>query len=307
MARPRSPVPRACPQPAGHPLAWARPAPRRDPPARSAPTEAATPSRRRPPTRSRHPQARRERDRRAHPPQPRPQHRAAQVPPTRKATPPDAPEHLPRSPRHPRTRATPPASGTISGCTSTPSWSASSSSPHCSSRRNGSTANAEAQQLRTAAATSSRPTPVTEENAPAHRASPSSGLDDRTITRPPSPSTAKRNSSTSAGSSVCASTATRPAATPFARTAATPAPIALSPNPPARPTQAAPAARPAVAAPNRAALTPMRPMLGTQVSVSSRASGGVANGVVPVATASLPGPPPATHGPGSGTSFIRPR
>jgi hypothetical protein len=197
------------------------------------------------------------------------------------------------------TRATPPASGTISGCTSTASSSASSPSPHSAARRTGSTANADAQQLLTAAATSSGPTPVTEENAPAHRPSPSSGLDDRTITRPPRLSTAARSSSTSPGSSDRPSAATRPAPTPFARMASTPAPIALFPKPTGT-THPGNTGNPArSAAPSRAALKPTVAVDGAgkgpaPVSAggfAGRASGGVANGVLPVATPSLPGHP----------------
>ena len=173
----------------------------------SAATEAATPSRRSPPTRSRRPQAPRKPARRPppHPPPSptrpaQPAHRPAHPPPTRKATPPDAPEAPStvtasrRGPGHaPRLR------NDLRLHQHAPVPAPPGSSPHPSSRRNGSTANAEAQQLRTAAATSSRPTPVTEENAPAHRPSPSSGLDDRTITRPPSASTAPRSSSVECG------------------------------------------------------------------------------------------------------------
>ncbi len=107
-----------------------------------------------------------------------------------------------------------------------PSSSASSGRPHASSRASGSTANAAAQQLRTAVTTSSGPTSATEVNAPAHRGSCSSGLDERTMTRPPRECTAARSSPASAGSGGQDSAARRAACGRPLRTAAAPARIA---------------------------------------------------------------------------------
>jgi hypothetical protein len=93
-----------------------------------------------------------------------------------------------------------------------PSSSASSGRPQDSSRASGSTANADAQQLRTAAITSSGFTPATVENAPDQRGSASSRLDERTITRPPRQAAASRSSAANSGSGGWDSTARRPAA-----------------------------------------------------------------------------------------------
>ena len=84
----------------------------------------------------------------------------------------------------------------------------------------GSAANAAAQQLRTAVSASSGPTSAIDENAPDQSGSPSSGLEERTITRPPSLATAAVSSSRSTGSSGHDRAARRAAAGSPPRTAA---------------------------------------------------------------------------------------
>ena len=152
-----------------------------------------------------------------------------------------------------------------------PSSSASSGRPQDASRASGLTANAAAQQLRTAVTASAGPTSATEVNAPAHRGSRSSGLDERTITRPPREHTAARSSLASSGSGGQPSAARRAAAGRPPRTAAAAARMAgrLSATGSTQPgSTGKPAAR---ATASRAALAPAVPAAAVLAAVRSAA------------------------------------
>src|SRR2546430_5965523 len=155
------------------------------------------------------------------------------------------------------TRVHPPAAGVSWGWTSTAMPALPGARPSSSKRANASGANNDAQQPRTAVATSSGAMSSKDANAPDQVPSPSSSVEDRTTSLGPRSAVHSRSASR-AGSRPAAKTAARAAAMPRSRSATWPARI---PGPDASTVTTSPGSTPKCrcrASANRAAFAPTR-------------------------------------------------